>query len=80
MGAPTFGAMIYRLSNAAGSGELTALLILTRSMQYPLRFPQQTEVSTHVTPAVQNVRIFTAIDYNDNTPPLSIDTLQSMTM
>ena len=38
LGAPTFGAMIYRLSNAAGSGELTALLILTRSMQYPLRF------------------------------------------
>ena len=45
-------------------------------MQYHYVFPQQTEVSTHVTPAVQNVRIFTAIDYNDNTPPLSIDTLR----
>ena len=77
LGAPTFGAMIYRLSNAAGSGELTALFDSYKINAISTTFfPQQTEVSTHVTPAVQNVRIFTAIDYNDNNPPLSIDTLR----
>lgn len=77
LGAPTYGAMIYRLSNVPNSGELTALFD-----QYKINaisttfFPQQTEITTHVTPAVQNVRIFTAIDYNDNTPPLSVDNLR----
>ena len=77
LGAPTYGAMIYRLSNAAGSGELTALFDSYKINAISTTFfPQQTEVSTHIAPAVQNVRIFTAIDYNDNTPPLSVDALR----
>ena len=77
LGAPTYGAFLFRLSNAPNSSEFTALFDQYKINAISCTFyPQQTAVDTHIAPAVQNVRIFTAIDYNDSDPPLSIDTLR----
>lgn len=77
LGAPTYGAFLFRLSNVPNSSEFTALFDQYKINAISCTFyPQQTAVDTHIAPAVQNVRMFTAIDYNDSDPPLSIDTLR----
>jgi len=73
----TLGSYNFRLSNVPASTEFTSLFDQYKINAVSLTFyPQQTEVDTHVSPAVQNVRIFTAIDYNDNDIPANIDALR----
>lgn len=75
--AVTLGSYNFRLSNVPSSTEFTSLFDQYKINAIGLTFyPQQTEVSTHVSPAVQNVRIYTAIDYNDNDIPTNLDYLR----
>lgn len=77
LGAATYGAFLFRLSNVPNSTEFSALFDLYKINAISCTFyPQQTAITTHIAPAVQNVRAFTAIDYNDSDPPLSVDTLR----
>lgn len=77
LGAATYGAFLFRLSNVPNSSEFTSLFDQYKINAVSCTFyPQQTSIDTHIAPAVQNVRMLTAIDFNDSDPPLSVDTLR----
>lgn len=61
----------FRLSNVAGYSELVALYDVYKISAVSLTFyPRMTQITgTTQTNNVENVRILTAIDYNDATPP-----------
>ena len=71
-------AFSFRLSNVPNSAELTSLYDQYKISAINLRFyPKMTQItSTSNANSIDNVRILTAIDYNDATAPTSIDVIR----
>jgi len=77
--AGSFGAFNFNLSNVPGNAELISMYDQYKiSAVSVCMFPRQTETSTLATvdTAKGNARLLTAIDYNDDTPPLTFDDLR----
>lgn len=77
--AGSFGAYNFKLANVPGYAEFTNLYDQYRINAVSVCFfPRQTETSTLATvdTAKGNARLLTAIDYNDDTVPLTFDSLR----
>lgn len=74
-----YGGFNFLLSNVPGNGELVSLYDQYRINAVSVCFyPRQTQTNTLATvdTAKGNSRLLTAIDYNDDTPPLTYDELR----
>lgn len=77
--AGSFGAFNFTLANVPGNAEFTALYDQYKISAVSVCFyPRQTETSSLATvdTAKGNARLLTAIDYNDDTAPLTFDALR----
>lgn len=77
---PTYGALVFRLSNVPGNSEFINLYDQYKICGVKITFyPSQTGAdTTQRTASAANpaARLLTAVDYNDSTVPLSLDDLR----